>query len=232
MRKFYIAALALVAVLAFGVLSASSVFASETAPELLINKAAVTAEKELNGSGELELIDTKTLLGEVAVKCSGILMGNVLTGGKEGETTSLLNLAGTEEITSTKQLTCTNIKNCAEPLAYAVNLPWKWSLEYMAPPRPWKWLFVYLSPVHVGWHVECMSLKVTDECTAQESRPRPGFLLENMTGGILLGVFLRTETEEEKSSASCTSGTSESGFVSASEEGGQLESGTSELEVS
>lgn len=102
----------------------------------------------------------------------------------------------------------------------------------MPPPRPWKWLRVFLAPIHVGWDVECMSLKFSDECTAQAGRARSGDLLENMPDGIVLPEFLHLETVEEKSAASCTAGKSESGFVNSVEESGQLESGTSELEVS
>jgi hypothetical protein len=227
MRKFYIAGLALGAVVAFGALSAGSAFASEEKPELLIGKAAVTAEKELNGKGEIELVDAKTPLGEAAVLCSGQLMGVVLAGGKTGEVTSVLSLTGAA-VTEASALACTNIKNCAEPLLFPVNLPWATELQFMAPPRPWKWLDVILGKP--GWHVECMTLKVSDVCTAVEATPA-GLLLENMTGGVLLAVSLRTETEEEKTQVECTLSKEKTGYVNSDEESGTVESGTSELEI-
>jgi hypothetical protein len=229
MRKFYIAGLALVAVLAFGALSAGSAFASEEKPELLIGKVTVTAEKELNGTGEIELIDAKTPLGEASVLCSGVLMGNVLSGGKTGEITSVLSLTGVA-VTEAAPLACTNVKNCAEPLVFAENMPWATETVFMAPPRPWKWLLQILGKP--GWHVECMTLKISDVCTASGASPFPGFLLENMTGGVLLAVFLRTETEEEKSQTECTLSKEKTGYVNSDEESGTLESGTSELEIS
>jgi hypothetical protein len=228
MRKFYIAGLALVAVLAFGALSAGSAFASEEKPELLIAKAAVTAEKEFSGTGEIELIDTKTPLGEASVLCSGELMGVVLSGGKTDEITSVLSLTGAA-VTEASPLLCTNVKNCAEPLVFPVNLPWATEIVFMAPPAPWKWLDLILGKP--GWHVECMTLKVSDVCTGVEAKPA-GLLLENMAGGVLLGVFLKEETVNEGTQAECTLSKEKTGLVNSDEESGTLKSGTSELEIS
>lgn len=231
MKKHYGLALALFAVLAFSAISVGSALASETEPELLVNKNKTTAVTEVNGTGELELTDLKAVLGVAAsVKCSGVVMSTVAVGGKTGEVTSVLSLTGAE-VTEANPLVCTNVKNCAEPLVWPVNLPWPMKFEFMAT-SPWKVLLVLGSSSHLpGWTVNCMSLKLTDTCAA-EATTLPGLLIENMTGGVLLGVFLQVELEEEALEALCSLPGEKTGDVSSVEESGTLTSGTSELEVS
>lgn len=231
MGKHYGLAAVLSAMLTLSGVGACSALASETEPELLVNKGKVTAVTEVNSTGELELTDLKAVLGVAAsVKCSGVIMGTVAVGGKTGEVTSVLSLEGTQ-VTEANPLVCTNVKNCAEPLLWPVDLPWPQKFEFMSA-SPWKTLLVLGSSTKLpGWTVNCMSLKLTDTCSA-EAASLPGLLVENMTGGVLLGVFLQAELEEEGLEGSCSLSKEKTADVNNVEESGTLTSGTSELEVS
>jgi hypothetical protein len=103
--------------------------------EWLINGAALTSTLAVEQTGELNIINTNGggLGVRVELLCSGILDGTIGINGAD-EITELLNLAK-EAINLTPltelALSCTNTKNCTEPLFWAEGLPWKTELQLM-----------------------------------------------------------------------------------------------------
>ena len=177
MKKLQILSIALVAMFAFGVLVAGSASAAVTTllAEWLVNGVAIPEGTNLASetTGELELTDLKTLLGESTVKCSGILVGTVGFDGAD-TITEVLNLAKEliGSLSSGTALVCTEVKVCEEPLVWPVNLPWNTLLELVE--QGGEVFFADLILPHAGggnpgWEVECMKTitKPVDECTGE-----------------------------------------------------------------
>jgi len=175
MRKFHVLGLALVAVCAMGVLSASASALTFLLAEWLENGNRLTETLLAEISGELTLKETITILGvktEIEALCSGILDGDIGEDGAD-DITELLNLK--EEAISLTGLSglaisCTNTKNCGEPLAWALNLPWLTLLVLMEDGT--ETFFADLltnAGKNVGYEVECMTQGISDSCLVTEA---------------------------------------------------------------
>lgn len=219
MAKLRIVGVALVAVFAFGALTAASASAAPTflLALWLINGGVLNEVLLVESVGELLLEDSNVpILGKAMVLCSGILDGWV---GPESldYITEVLYLSGTAVSTtalSGEALVCTNQENCPEPLVWAINLGWDTELELLEQSGltvPW-FVILLLSENgadKVGWEIECMGLSTTDECTASQGAARL-----TLSGTELIANFSNeiNELAEEKF-ASCSVGGSESGLV-------------------
>jgi hypothetical protein len=218
MKRYQLLGLALVAVFAFSAIVASAAGAVEfLLAEFLEAGAKITTAKASDSEGELEL---KSLNGggfgvESIALCSGIFDGTTGPGSTD-ELTKLLNLAGTE-IGSTPlsgtALTCTNDKNCTEPKAYAVGLPYKTELELMVDGS--ETFFVDLltsASKKVGYYVECLVLgaSIAEECTVETSAVKQ----TNESNGTVDGEFSDAfQVLAGLKLATCTLGGSEEGEV-------------------
>jgi len=215
MKKLQILSIALVAVFAFGVLVAGSASAAVTTllAEWLVNGVAIPEGTNLASetTGELELEDTKTLLGASTVKCSGILVGTVGFDGAD-TITEVLNLANPKVATGTPltgtALECTEVKVCEEPLVWPVNLPWNTLLELVEQGGEVFFADLILpgpSGKGPGWEVECMKTitKPVDECTG-EGTTKLGLEGATLTGSFeelfreLMGVALANCTQSKE----------------------------------
>jgi hypothetical protein len=134
MKKRHLIGVALVAVFAFAALTAASASAvTFLLAELLVGGLPVTAELNVEGTGETEL--EETILGlKVVVLCSGIFDGTITTDGR-GKVSELLSLTGTAislSPLSGTALACTGDSNCgATAEVWAINLPWNSVVELM-----------------------------------------------------------------------------------------------------
>jgi len=163
MKRIQVLGLALVAVVAVSAFVASAASAvTFLLAEWLINGAALTGALAVEQTGELNLINTNAAgLGvRVEILCSGILDGTITTNGG-GEITELLNLAkeaiNLTPLTELGLITCTNTKNCTEPLVWAEELPWKTELQLMEDTESF---FVDLI-ANGRYYAECLILGVS-----------------------------------------------------------------------
>jgi hypothetical protein len=176
MNRFHVFGVALLALLAFGVLTAVS--ASAAAPvfllaEWLVGGVAVAAELETKTTGELTLKDSGL---KSAVLCSMIVDGWVGPNSL-GSISEVLTLAGglTSAPLGSVPIICAVVEGCsttaAAPEAWAVNLPWETELELMEQNGEIFFAGLITSPngtKTVGWSVQCtiLGIKSEDECTA------------------------------------------------------------------
>jgi hypothetical protein len=169
MRKnFRLLGVALVAVFAFGVLTAASASATVTflLAEWLWNSGPVTAELLVDVEGEL-LLEDKALGTDIL--CSGVLDGWVNANGAD-LITEILTLSGVEvdvPLVANLALSCTNQAGCENPLLWADNLPWKTLLELMEDPAGTNFFVILIfsegANVGPGWDIECMGIIPTSE---------------------------------------------------------------------
>ncbi len=179
--------------------------------EWLDNGAAITSAQLVESEGELLLGDT--VLGvKVDILCSAIFVGSVGPSG-EDELTEMLTLAG-EAISKTPlvepSLTCTNDENCAEALVWAVNLPWQSQLTLMEQGT--ESFFEDASSSEneaVGFYISCMSLGITDTCTASTTATNA----TNITGGVNAEATEAFTLLTGLSNANCETGGAEKGLV-------------------
>ena len=220
MRKFQLLGVALVAVFAFGVITAVSASAAPTflLAEWLVNGATFTGELEVESVGTILLEDTAT---GTDIECSGILDGLVSSENGLDRISDVLTLDGVTLISLTPLvepgLACTTLAGiCAEPLLWPLHLPWDTQVELMEEPAGTFLLFVILildsGAGLPGWYIICMKtfLEPVDECTGKES----GVIDLSLELSLLLGQFsdaLSTEAGEKL--ATCTLGNAESGVV-------------------
>lgn len=205
---------ALAALFAFSATVAASASAVEfLLAEWLINGSPVTTTTASKSEGELELVDTKTSVGEAKLLCSGVLDGTVGPNG-EDSITELLSLSGTAislTALSGTALTCTGDQNCGSPKVWAVHLPWKTLLELMEDEGASFFVDLIESGTggSPGWYAECtVIVKIEDECTGTAA-----VNMTNEAGGVdglfedpfnvLAGLKLAT----------CTQGGAETGIV-------------------
>lgn len=201
---------ALGATLALGALAAAS--ASAEPIEWLKNGASLTSPAATETSGELEITDTKTSLGEASILCSVDYAGNVAgPGATEGELTKLLNLSNEE----TGELgglgiKCLGVKICEAEGAeeWAVLLPWgRHMLLKMTT-----WLQHILRP---GTMFKCLVLGVTveDECTDAPAEEDITDVVTNVMGGVEDTYSKAISEEEGAQLGSCTLGGAKSEVI-------------------
>ena len=92
--------------------------------EWLVGAKEITAELNVEGSGELLMEDTKTALGATDILCSGTVDGTI---GPDGlgvasEVLTLGSVAVSSTALSGTALTCTEQNICSEPLVWAMSL--------------------------------------------------------------------------------------------------------------
>jgi hypothetical protein len=122
MRKIHLLGLALVAVFAFGAMTAASAFA-EVGMEWLLHEEAVTAETAVGAimtEGLLELTDLKVpIFGSATVDCEGLGEGTIGPNGKD-LITSIVDKEGKNP------LKCTGVKTCEGATEVVpLDLPWE-----------------------------------------------------------------------------------------------------------
>lgn len=187
MKNFHVLGLALVAVCAFGVLSAAGASAlTFLLAEWLASGVGITATLLAEIVGELAF--TETLDGiKINVLCSRILDGFIGPDGA-GEITEALSLSGIAvSLTglSGTALACTNSENCGEPLFWDLELPWLSLLVLMEDGTETFFADLIINETSgdkVGYEVECMSLGLSDTCSVTEA----AYKVENITEGVNL----------------------------------------------
>ncbi len=220
MGKFQWFGIVVVAVLLFGVVVASSASAAVTflLAEWLVNGKPVLEGESFNveSKGTLLLEDTKTLLGAVAIECTGTFLGWI---GPDGLSfvSEVLN-ASSELISSTPlsglALECKEEKVCEEALVWPLHLGWEtllelWEVEGLSG-------FVVLGKPgtegHIpGWEVICEKTltKPVDECTSPLGVAELG-----LSGTTLTGRFSETFTKlMEEPLPECTQSNEKSGVA-------------------
>jgi len=214
MRKFHVLGLALVAVCAFGVLSAAGASAlTFLLAEWLSSGNPITTTMLSEITGELAL--TETLDGiKINALCSGSLDGFIGPNGAD-EITELLNLAG-ESISLTgltgTAISCTNSENCGEPLAWALELPWLSLLVLMEDGTETFFADLLVNETSgdkVSYEVECMSLGLADTCSVTEAASK----VENITEGVNSEFTDAFTTLAGLKLANCTIAGTEAGVV-------------------
>ena len=168
-----LAALALSAMTVASVASAAVTF---LLAEFLENTVGIGETILVEGSGELELENTKApIVGNAAIKCSGILDGDIGVNGA-GDVTEALSLS--KELVNFTPLEeraelCSNVLNCESSRVWPVGLPWLGQLELWeeASESGFVILVVPNAGKVPGWYIECtdLGIKASEECTAPES---------------------------------------------------------------
>ncbi|MGA9285475.1 MAG: hypothetical protein WBV85_08530 [Solirubrobacteraceae bacterium] len=198
MRKYSIAIVSFIAVLAFCAVGVSAAVAEITIDTLLaewlVNGVAVATNLNVKTEGELLLEDTKTPLGAADVLCSGILDGTVGANGADTVTALLtLGKVATGTPLTGESITCTSQKFCGEEaLAWAVNLPWTSLLELVEELEGgvlvgspfFADLLTGNGGTGVGYYLQCKTLGVTidDECIAAQGASEATNIAAGVTG--------------------------------------------------
>jgi hypothetical protein len=242
MRKLHVIGVALVALFAFGALTAVSASAiTFLLAEWLWNGSPVTTELATNSEGELLLEDTETTVGKAAVLCSGVLHGWVGPNSLDwiSEVLSLSNVAVNTTPLAASGLACSGQTGCGSSgtTVWAVNLGWETEVELGEDPSGQ--FFILLLPHagggNVGWEVECtiVGVKVVDECTTPE-----GVAQLSLDSTTLLANFSEAITELAGAKlANCSqSGGKETGIVEGGGEvkdtaGGELSASSESVEA-
>ena len=221
MRKFQWFGIAVVAVLIFGVVVASSASAAVTflLAEWLVNGKPIAEGESFNveSTGTLLLEDLKALL-EISVECTGTLLGWIGPDGL-GLVSEVLN-AASELVSSTPlsglPLECKNEALCEEALVWPLHLGWETLLELWEVGGINGFIDLILPDGNgnPGWYVLCEKTitKPVDECTS----PFGAIELGLSTGGVLplTGSFSEVFTLlMEGKLAECTQSKAESGVV-------------------
>jgi len=226
MKRFYVIGVALVAVLAFSALAAASASATFLLAEWLLNGVAIApgAEDLVEIEGEVTLEDREgvPVIGNAAVKCSGIFVGTVSSNSQD-LITEVLSLTHTAP-----PLKCPRVLGCEastlEPEVSPVNLPWETEAELFE--QTGTTIFVDLimkAGQKIGWIVKnclVLGLPQTDECTTPKNGGEAGGAgISELTleGALPLGVFSLAVTELTGTPlALCTASNLESGVVAGS----------------
>ena len=202
MKKIHILGVALFAMFAFGVVSAGSAFAVETA-QWLVDAATIALTEKVNvdlttNSAGILLEDMNaTLKPDVlcltVAKALGFLYSNGEDEVVEGECTEVESM--------TSGVTCSSVK--------PVNLPW---LTQLVQESSGAFLDLIKSDGKgiPGWEVECTALgvKVTDKCETENGKPEQ---LNNTSTEEVEATFLESVAESEE--AKCSVGGEKEGLV-------------------
>jgi hypothetical protein len=239
MKKFPLIVGALMAVCAFGVLTAASASAAFLLAECLLNGVAITSNDLVEISGELLLEDTGAP-AKPDVLCSGIFDGWVGPNSLDW-VSEVLNLS--KEAISTTPLSglallCTlDVRSSCEASTetidvYPVGLPWETEVELLEQTGGpfFIVLFFKAGGGKFGWETtNCLVFGVpaTDECTTEQ-----GAASLTLSGTTLVGHFSTEITElAGLTKANCTaSSTEHTGVVEG--EGNFIVSGGGELSAS
>jgi len=202
MKKIHVLGVALVAMLAFGVVGAVS--ASATTLEWLANNVAIGTPLASETTGSLTLGSTNGLglKIEAVVLCVGAFDGTV---GPTVEDTinTVLNVNG-----QAVALSCASVKTCeGNSEVKAVDLPWLSRLEKMSAIPTMLDVLESGGKGNPGWSVSCKTAlgTVTETCTGVQ-----GSSLKNTKTGEVEGKF------EKELTAECSMGGADSGFVETS----------------
>jgi hypothetical protein len=230
MRKIQIVGLALAAIFAFSMVSASGASALtlwDECKEVTAGTGLFTnSDCNVSGSPNLwewlpmpaatpvdslatDLVLLSTGLVTVEVLCEGSMVGTVgLNGG--GTVTELLNLAN-EAVSLTNLVVCMNLANCPEPLASPENLPWNTQLvNAEGEDAAGLLLGPHSGGGPPGWFVECMGNGQTNECT----KPDTVLLVENLEAELEVDLVFPASTDTANLPlAECSNGFSNDGFV-------------------
>jgi hypothetical protein len=192
MRKLKVFGAVLAAVFAVGVVVVSSASAVTFLLAGFLEAGGTSwNEEEVNTTGELVFEDNKApIVGRVAIKCSGTLMGLILGRAEPSHVMieSVLDLSG-NAISSTQlsgtSLSCANVANCGTAEVWPAHLPWLGEIELMIEGSE-EFFAILLSSGgngNPGGEIKCPLL--TDECTAETGIAK----LENLTGGVVDAIF-------------------------------------------
>jgi len=249
MRKIQVLGVALLALFAFGALTAVSASATNTylLAEWLLNGVAIGASETnlVEIDGTLLLEDTKAVLGSpAAVRCTGSFDGWVGPNSL-GYISEMLSAA--EEAISTTPLTGLALTCVAEtgcetntaPIVYPVGLPWESEVELLEQSGETTKRFTDLLSTKanggkLGWEIEnCLVLGTAheDECIFEAAAAE----LTLATGPVLQGMFSKAIAElNAQSLVTCTGGGEKTGVVENFENKGgtYLVSGGGELAAS
>ncbi len=207
MKKIQMIGVAVLALLAVGVVSVAS--ASATTLQWLKNGLPIGAAQASTTEGEILLANPNGggLGVKVDVLCSGKFDGTVGPG-VEDLITEVLDLTGAMVISLTNLLVCTNIEGCENPLAAPVNLPWLTELELMGTEAAPLFLDKFLSAGfgNPGWEIDCTTVfgLIEETCT----NPIGADLENDGTEMDVLGSFLA-----EGELALCSGNNAETGEV-------------------
>jgi hypothetical protein len=239
MRKIQVLSVALLALFAFGALTAMSASAATfLLAEWLLNGVAIAAGASdlMEIPGELLLTDLKGVLGSPSMfLCSWIFVGTV-EAGSLGLITEVLSLAGVAigSLTSGTALSCTAQEGCetnTNPSVYPIGLPWETEAELMEDTTTFfaDLLKTKANGGLLGWEVtNCLVLGTSNEdtCTTTEV----GAELK-LVGTALLGTFSTAFTElAGLKNITCEKGGENSGIAEG--EGTYVVSGGGELAAS
>jgi hypothetical protein len=208
MKKIHVLGLGLLAVFAFGAITASAALA---APEWLVSEAAVAENLPAETEGELALVKLVSSTNSnhlVTVKCGGILVGSIGPGGKD-EITAVLTLGqvavGKETGTTLEgtALECTvtqsegGLTDCvlnSVALVWPANLPWTSQLELMEATGT----VLDVLTKEPGYDVEC---KTVSGLTGSELCAGTASAFVSNSAGTPMGVLGEADPTEE---ANCT----------------------------
>ncbi len=200
MKKIHILGVAMVAVLAFGVVGA----VSASAAEWLAEGKVITTPLASTTVGEITLGSTNGLkIGiKSAVLCSGSFIGTVGPGAAD-TVTEVLSLAGVT-VTLAAPLTCTEVETCTTSEVAPVDLPWATELTSTT-----KDVLLANGKGNPGWEVVCKTAlgTVEETCTTLS---QSSTLEADATEKDMLGKFVKELT------GTCTIGGANTGFVESS----------------
>ncbi len=218
MKKLQIVLLALVAMLTLGAFAAGSASAEVTLVALwLVEGKSVEGTEKIATEikGKITLEDTKTLAGDAAVLCEGILDGSVLANG-ESEIAEILNKAG-EKIAELGGLAliCENEKICSgsgDSEVWPIGLPWL-GLVYLMENEEFLVLLTPMTGTEIGYELLCLvvGLNVEDRCTA----PKFDILVTN---NALTGMAETPGGTKTTPNALCSQSKEETGINETDEE--------------
>jgi hypothetical protein len=172
MKQNHVLGVALLAMFAFGVLTASASAVTFLLAQWLFNGAAVTTALLVEGAGEVEIVNTNAGgLGVTSkILCSGGGDGWVgpesLDFGSEVLTLTGVLVSSTALVGQTAE--CTNSSNCENPQVWPDGVPGESEVELMVDGT--EEFFVDLV-FNAGWYVECtiLGFKVAELCEAAET---------------------------------------------------------------
>jgi hypothetical protein len=239
MKKIQVLGVALIALFAFGALTAMSASAATfLLAEWLLNgnPIAAGASDLVEVVGELLLTDLKGVLGSPAmVLCSGILVGTAEANSLD-TVTEVLNLAMEPigSLPSGLALSCVAQEGCetnTNPSVYPLGLPWESEAELMEDTTTFfaDLLKTKANGGLLGWEItNCLVLGTSNEdsCTTKE-----GAAELKLNGTTLLGSFAEAFTAlAGLKNATCEKGGENAGVVEG--EGTYVVSGGGELTAS